>query len=329
MNKDTLIDLFTKAKAPANAENKEALRRVVQSFPYFQMAQVLYARQLYLDNDPDVTARIKLASAYAPDRKAMYRLFREKPAAVEENQIVKTPPAAEPKEKISYEFVYTPKKERLLQGATKPPLMEGNLHLPEPTQAATGPRPQNIPPEKVSPLSETFLEKEIAVAASVMLTEKKLAEIKLPDAGETAEIKIPEPAAPKPDAKPSLQSFWGWLQKMPMDTAGMAASAPAEPAPSPLNKNELINRFLANEPAISRPKAEFFSPSKAAKLSITDSDILASETLANIYMQQGNLTMALKAFQTLLLQNPEKKAYFAARIKEIGNLMESGNAKNK
>jgi tetratricopeptide (TPR) repeat protein len=42
-----------------------------------------------------------------------------------------------------------------------------------------------------------------------------------------------------------------------------------------------------------------------------------SETLANIYYEQGNYDMALKAYKKLSLQNPSKESYFADLIEKI------------
>ncbi|HWY98573.1 MAG TPA: hypothetical protein VNY36_05755, partial [Bacteroidia bacterium] len=90
----------------------------------------------------------------------------------------------------------------------------------------------------------------------------------------------------------------------------------------PVKPIDIIERFLTNEPRISKPKVAFFNPSKAAKLSVTDDESLVSETLAKIYLGQGNLHKALKAYESLLLQNPEKSTYFAARIEEIRQKIE-------
>jgi tetratricopeptide (TPR) repeat protein len=80
---------------------------------------------------------------------------------------------------------------------------------------------------------------------------------------------------------------------------------------------DLIERFIAINPQISRPKKEFFNPENMAKRSeIPDTD-LVSETLAEIYYQQGNYLMAISAYEKLSLQNPSKQAYFAGLIEKI------------
>lgn len=326
MDKENLIGLFTTGRAPEGKDNKEVLRQIVQSFPYFQMAQVLYARQMYIENAPDVTSRLKLASAYAPDRKAMYMLFRENLSPAETAAPLKTMPAAadEKHEDVKYNFVYTVKKEPV-------PYIPEEESIPMP--ARIQPEAKKVVPEKgrskqPSSLSETFLEKEISAAAALVLTEKQIAANPTPETAiKSAGTKSGTAAESIPEKEPAFRSFSGWLQRMPMANVEIKITEPKKAVQEPHKSSDIIEQFLAKEPSISRPKAEFFSPSKAAKLSISDDDNPVSETLANIYMVQGNLPMALKAYQNLLLQNPGKKSYFAARIKEISNLLESGNAK--
>jgi tetratricopeptide (TPR) repeat protein len=54
-----------------------------------------------------------------------------------------------------------------------------------------------------------------------------------------------------------------------------------------------------------------------AKSSIADAGEIVSETLANIYAQQGNYHKAINAFEKLSLKYPEKSHLFAARIREL------------
>jgi hypothetical protein len=82
-------------------------------------------------------------------------------------------------------------------------------------------------------------------------------------------------------------------------------------------KQELIDTFIETNPSISKPKSEFFTPANQAKKSELLPDGLVTETLAKIYLKQGNITSALRTYENLLLKNPEKRPYFAALIDKI------------
>lgn len=83
----------------------------------------------------------------------------------------------------------------------------------------------------------------------------------------------------------------------------------------------LIDKFLREEPKISKPKAEFYNPINKAKQSVADDITFVSETLAKIYVLQGNYNKALQAYENLRLKYPEKKLYFAAQIKNLRKLI--------
>ena len=106
MDRDKIIGLFTSGKYQGGAETKAALHDIVNTYPYFQLAQVLYARQVYDDNDTDITNQVKIASAYAPNRRAMYMLFKSKDEnkaeVKKEIKVVEVPV----KEEVKYNFVY-------------------------------------------------------------------------------------------------------------------------------------------------------------------------------------------------------------------------------
>lgn len=91
----------------------------------------------------------------------------------------------------------------------------------------------------------------------------------------------------------------------------------AEQPKRKLTKAELIDKFIAENPSISRPKAEFFNPISAAQSSNRDEENIISETLAKIYAKQGVFDKAISTYQKLILKYPEKSIYFAARIEEL------------
>lgn len=80
------------------------------------------------------------------------------------------------------------------------------------------------------------------------------------------------------------------------------------------SSSEEHQELFANRTA---QKQEFYNAAKMAKLSVQENDDLVTETLANIYADQENYEKAINAFEKLKLKYPEKRIYFAGRIKEI------------
>ena len=91
----------------------------------------------------------------------------------------------------------------------------------------------------------------------------------------------------------------------------------AETPKKKMSRKELIDKFIAENPSISRPKAEFYNPISVAQNSIIDKGDIVSETLAKIYLKQGYLEKAISIYEKLSLNNPEKSVYFAAQIEQI------------
>ncbi len=81
--------------------------------------------------------------------------------------------------------------------------------------------------------------------------------------------------------------------------------------------DNILDKFMRENPSISRPKTEFFNPASVAKTSAEEKDEIVSETLARIYLKQGLIKKSILTYEKLCLIYPHKNAYFAALINKI------------
>ncbi len=125
------------------------------------------------------------------------------------------------------------------------------------------------------------------------------------------------PSTPTDSPSVSSDDFINWLVS---NAASVQYPSFDQQSTQPFNKSvdSIVDRFIQNEPQISRGKSKEFGTENLAKDSLVDNEEFVTETLAEIYASQGNISKAKRAFQLLSLKYPEKSIYFAARIKRLG-----------
>ena len=171
----------------------------------------------------------------------------------------------------------------------------------------TLPRPEDlVAPGKIA-----------AVDSDSQFVEKE--EIKEPEQAKKIEERkaqlVPEPAA---EAETEV-TFASWLKQL--DSARkVPVTEPEKISEKPESKEhtgDLVEKFIQEQPRIRPNKTAFFNPVNMAKKSVQESDEFITETLARIYVKQGNIPKAIRAYQKLSLKFPEKSSYFAALIEEL------------
>lgn len=142
-----------------------------------------------------------------------------------------------------------------------------------------------------------------------------------PNVEKKSEINQVVEVEPKQAIENAKMSFTSWLKSgintnNDLPTSEIKKEEETQQSPDK-QKVDIIDAFIKTEPRISKVKKEFYSPSKKAKESISTEGLIYSETLAEIFAMQGNFPKSITAYQQLMLTNPEKKIFFAKRIEEL------------
>ena len=110
-------------------------------------------------------------------------------------------------------------------------------------------------------------------------------------------------------------SFNQWLQLSTKKPIVRNKEKETEQAAPQLNKEDLIDQFIQNNPKIAAlEKGKTYT----APVSKNKQDAaLMTETLAKVYLEQKKYENAMQAYRILSLKYPEKSGFFADQIKRI------------
>lgn len=290
-NTQNIVEYLHNDVALMNADS-DALEQFVKQNPYSGLLQLVYCKYLHLHNDVKLEQQLEKCSLVVADRKKVYEILFQ---PVLQQQI------------IEHEDSIKEKEEKVAEPEVKVEekvILEKEIELKKETEIKIEP---SLTTEKVKEKvtnSTTLdeLEQNIlteAVNASIQIDISEYAKENNPDKEPTKEIN--ESVKETTDGDPE-RTFINWFDKPKVKKESKTSSS-------------LIDDFLTTGKSKEKVQKEVFSPTNIAKLSLVSNTQFVTETLATIYAKQGQIDKAIEIYQQLSLKNPEKKTFFASRIR--------------
>jgi hypothetical protein len=314
MNRQLFFDI-TSGKARFEAILQKDMEVLAEQFPWSSVVQSLYAKYLFTADSAFASRQIRKAAISVPDRSALKAYLHTKqipqPSGIEkpvlkepeEEQIAfttdKTPSEAE--KLLEEKFDNTEKPNTtVIEALSSGQITESGFQVSEDREK------EEIRESKKQDVVEDLLEREIKIA---------LAQAEALGYQPKKKV-LPQE---KKSSEPAISSFTDWLKKV------KPAENKEEPPEESIQRKhekikaeqEIIEDFITQSPEKIKPKKpEFYSPVNMAKQSTSETEDFVTETLAKIYIRQGNFQKAIRIYQSLMLKFPEKSSYFAALVEK-------------
>ncbi|MCC6385631.1 MAG: hypothetical protein LC117_05490 [Bacteroidia bacterium] len=331
---------------PASPADLSELKEITNEYPFFYPAQALFSRLLFQSDNIQYEKQLQRTAILSPDRSLLHG-FIHKQAEVEElPQVVKNVdlPLAEPVKPAADTVLATAEtnseadsmsrsdavsdqekhrlvaliEERMQEIAEERKKTEVEFPEQEQEQEQDESRP-------VSQAKETTDQDETAPGLNLSgRPEADLSTTEERSFSQWLKFITAAGAADKNQQAGGDQASAPWMESKPPVEQPAPVHRQGENKKATANSqlpdaSALIEKFISEDPRISPAKPGFFNPVNVAKQSIEDHDDLASPTLAQIYLMQGNKEKAIEIYRRLILLYPEKNSFFAAQIEKIKN----------
>ena len=294
------------------------LKNILSDFPWFQAGQAMLLRTLHNLNHYDFDKQLHHTAILVPDREVLFQYIYDikhpsdlaAPSAVDQ---LLTTPSPEPVAPIANDSAnFADQVEKHISNAL------------ESDTAATAPI---VPVEN----RETIPTDEQPPHLQVLATEHTETEA-------TSDKPVTDPISISAVPVNEKHSFSEWLQLLKSSQQEVSATEAAtqsiaadeklpaettEEKPAPETRSNIaefesiLDKFIRENPRISRPKIEFYNPVNMARQSIQEDEELVTETLAQLYYRQKAYKKAIRAYEKLSLIYPHRIAYFADLIQKI------------
>lgn len=284
----------------------EDLKGYTEKYPFSQLFSILYLKGLSDASDLRFEDELKKHSFRISDRARLYELISDNEQSLEDKKVAKEQVVEKEvhSEPLETEVI----KEEAIEEGEKVASTESHIEI-DLENEKTIKKPKDQVDESIlqHAFAANYQLPELSEEEKNALEEKNISK-------EIEAEKIPEiePIEISIDTK---QSFNSWLkansnyEEKENNSPSVSVDIVNDSEPSK-SKKEILED-------IKNTKTAFFSPTQKAKESLQEDSLPVSETLAKIYALQGNFPKAIEAYSQLSLKYPEKKIFFAIRIKEL------------
>jgi tetratricopeptide (TPR) repeat protein len=295
MTKEKLIQLL---KNPNLLDDKsiETLDGLIYEYPYFQSAHLLYLLNLKKNESSKYALRLPSSATYLAERKKLFCLLNE----IDINKLEKGHDLhkSQPVKVLSPDILNSvPELEEIL--------------LIDDSKSVETEKP--VVPEAVSTISNTDQGKapELLELENTEPQVKNIEKEKVNSDKKEVDEVIGKKISQKADKQAGSDYFANDPGILENENKGI----------------DLIDKFLIEKPSM--PKLQNPKPDKNTNEeghvdysinSVEEKDDFITETLAKLYVEQGNYEKAIETYKKLSLKYSEKNTYFASQIEKIKKL---------
>ncbi|MES2513870.1 MAG: hypothetical protein V4580_06975 [Bacteroidota bacterium] len=343
MQQQQFIDII-KNPHQIEAANLAGLELLVNEYPFFESAHLLYTKGLHKYQAINYSRQLRKTAVVVNSRTVLYELLHqpEKHAIAAKEPVVEDKVQEIEEPKVDVIEIEIPKK------VSPVTITSDDIKV---IYVNTVPSINTVTLTKEDSIKESLDNSEMDIIKSIEneteVPVQDFNEVKLNETieqeinksiiqsyVETDIIKTPD-LNKEPVSEPN--SFTEWLKAVQKDahTFQIETKTERKPIKEKDEKDEkkvendkkpaffsqnkqLIDKIIESDPGrIKLGTGKFFTPAIDAKQSLLENEHLVTETLAKIYALQGNISKAIRAYEILSLKFPQKSVYFASLIEKL------------
>ncbi len=280
------IDFFNILEHPEgiNQVQTNGLKEIINEYPYFQSARVLYLKGLKNEGSYQYNKELKITAAHTTDRSILFDFITSE--TYNNNFISKN--TIDKKIELNNIEVHAPEEISNFISDTSTYNEVLNIDLFE---------------EKVLEEKTINSEEQLAVGKPLEFNSDETHSFNEWLKISSLPLAIERSASSEPE-------------KDTENISNLTDKKTTENTDKKLSNVDLIDKFIIAKPKIS-PIKKTVSLKNLAQENSFSSNELMTETLAKVYLEQKNYKKAIQAYRILSLKNPEKNSYFADRIEEL------------